>query len=40
MTQLNGAKVLLIDDKSPYDVVDENALISGGFQGFGTRQNA
>lgn len=40
VTQLNGAKVLLIDGKLPYVAVDENAAISGGYQGLGTRQNS
>jgi hypothetical protein len=39
-TQLNGARVLLIDGKLPFLVVDENAAISGGYQGLGTRQNS
>jgi len=38
--QLNGAKVLLIDDKLPYIAVDENAAIAGSYQGLGTRQNS
>ena len=37
--QLDGAQVLAIDGKPPLQVVDENALIAGGYQGFGTRQN-
>ena len=40
VTQLNGAQVLFIDGRSPYVAVDQNAAISGGFQGLGTRQNS
>jgi hypothetical protein len=40
VTQLNGARVLFIDGRSPYVAVDQNAAISGGFQGLGTRQNS
>lgn len=39
-TQLDGAEVLLIDDKPPYVAVDQNAAISGNYQGLGTRQNS
>ncbi|KAL4261125.1 Secondary metabolite-associated S41A peptidase [Pleurotus pulmonarius] len=37
---LNGAKVLLINGRSPFDAVNANALITGSFQSFGTRQNS
>jgi len=40
VAQLNGAKVLLIDDEPPYVAVDKNAAIAGGYQGLGTRQNS
>ncbi|KAF9647657.1 hypothetical protein BDM02DRAFT_3097792 [Thelephora ganbajun] len=40
LESLNGAKVLLIDGKLPYVAVDENAAITGSFQGLGTRQNS
>ena len=39
-TQLNGAEVLAIDGKPPYQAVDENASVSGDYQGLGTRQNS
>ncbi|KAF9009968.1 hypothetical protein BDQ17DRAFT_1234948 [Cyathus striatus] len=37
---LSGAKVLLINGLSPFVSVDANSLITGSFQGFGTRQTA
>ncbi|PFH48702.1 hypothetical protein AMATHDRAFT_149320 [Amanita thiersii Skay4041] len=37
---LSGAKVISINGKGPFDAVNANALITGSFQGFGTRQNA
>ncbi|KAF8888526.1 hypothetical protein BD779DRAFT_1439887 [Infundibulicybe gibba] len=37
---LSGAKVLLIDNQDPFNAVDANALITGSFQGLGTRQNS
>ncbi|KAF7360569.1 Peptidase S41 family protein ustP [Mycena venus] len=37
---LSGAKVLAINGKPPFDAVNANALITGSFQGLGTRQNA
>lgn len=37
--QLSGAKVLSINGQDPFDAVNANALITGSFQGFGTRQN-
>lgn len=40
LESFNGAQVLLIDGKLPYAAVDQNAAISGGFQGLGTRQNS
>ncbi|KAF9031686.1 hypothetical protein BDZ89DRAFT_1101087 [Hymenopellis radicata] len=36
---LNGAKVLQINGADPFEAVNANALIAGGYQGFGTRQN-
>lgn len=39
-SQLSGAKILLINDKDPWAAVDANALITGSFQAFGTRQNS
>jgi hypothetical protein len=38
--QLNGAKVLLINGLDPYVSVNANTLITGSYQGYGTRQNA
>ncbi|KAK7047460.1 hypothetical protein VNI00_006691 [Paramarasmius palmivorus] len=40
LSSLNGAKVLAINGKSPWDAVNANAAITGGYQGFGTRQNS
>ncbi|KAJ6580011.1 hypothetical protein DFH09DRAFT_1260401 [Mycena vulgaris] len=39
LESLSGAKVLLINGKPPFDAVNANALITGSFQAFGTRQN-
>ncbi|KAJ7104453.1 hypothetical protein B0H15DRAFT_810083 [Mycena belliarum] len=36
---LSGAKVLSINGKRPFESVNANALITGSFQAFGTRQN-
>lgn len=38
--KLSGAKVLKINGDDPFVAVDANALITGSFQGFGTRQNS
>ncbi|KAJ6588635.1 hypothetical protein B0H19DRAFT_1100376 [Mycena capillaripes] len=40
LESLSGAKVLLINGKPPFDAVNANALITGSFQGLGTRQLA
>ncbi|KAJ6459724.1 hypothetical protein C8R47DRAFT_1243393 [Mycena vitilis] len=40
LESLSGAKVLLINGKPPFDAISANALITGSFQGLGTRQNA
>ncbi|KAK7047451.1 hypothetical protein VNI00_006682 [Paramarasmius palmivorus] len=40
LASLNGAKVLAINGKDPWHAVNANAAITGGFQGFGTRQNS
>ncbi|THH30886.1 hypothetical protein EUX98_g3273 [Antrodiella citrinella] len=40
LSSLSGAKVLKINGADPFDAVDANALITGSFQGFGTRQNS
>ncbi|KAJ7446155.1 hypothetical protein B0H11DRAFT_1746039 [Mycena galericulata] len=37
---LSGTKVLQINGKDPFIAVKENAAITGGYQGFGTRQNS
>ncbi|KAJ4483317.1 hypothetical protein J3R30DRAFT_3285060 [Lentinula aciculospora] len=37
---LNGAQVLTINDQDPFVTVDMNALVTGGYQSFGTRQNS
>ena len=39
-TQLNNAEVLAIDGKPTYQAVDDNAYVSGKYQGLGTRQNS
>ncbi|KJA25540.1 hypothetical protein HYPSUDRAFT_64718 [Hypholoma sublateritium FD-334 SS-4] len=36
---LSGAKVLLINGKLPFDAVNANAAIAGGYQALGARQN-
>jgi hypothetical protein len=38
--QLSGAKVLQINEKDPFIAVNQNAEVTGGYQGFGTRQNS
>ncbi|PSS35390.1 hypothetical protein PHLCEN_2v1663, partial [Hermanssonia centrifuga] len=40
LSSLSGAKVLLINGADPFVAVDANALITGSFQPFGTRQNS
>ncbi|CAL1699095.1 unnamed protein product [Somion occarium] len=40
LSSLSGAKVLLINGADPFVAVNANALITGSFQGFGTRQNS
>ncbi|KAJ7314970.1 hypothetical protein DFH08DRAFT_894316 [Mycena albidolilacea] len=40
LESLSGAKVLSINGRPPFDAVNANALITGSFQGLGTRQNA
>ena len=40
VVQLNGAKVLFIDGELPYVAVDQNAAITGSYQGLGTHQNS
>ncbi|KAF7345744.1 Peptidase S41 family protein ustP [Mycena venus] len=40
LESLSGAKVLLINGKPPFDAVDANALITGGHEPLGTRQNS
>ncbi|KAJ7577017.1 hypothetical protein C8J56DRAFT_1061728 [Mycena floridula] len=39
LESLNGAKVLAIDGQDPWVAINANALITGSFQGLGTRQN-
>ncbi|KAJ6593998.1 hypothetical protein B0H19DRAFT_1225277 [Mycena capillaripes] len=40
LASLSGAKVLKINGKDPLIAVNDNAQITGGYQGFGTRQNS
>ncbi|TFK73533.1 hypothetical protein BDN72DRAFT_761661 [Pluteus cervinus] len=40
LESLSGAKVLAINGRPPFDEVNANAAISGGYQALGTRQNA
>ncbi|KAI0628556.1 hypothetical protein C8Q77DRAFT_1067837 [Trametes polyzona] len=40
LASLSGAKVLAINGLNPLIAVDENAKITGSFQGLGTRQNS
>ncbi|KAG6821171.1 hypothetical protein H0H93_005391 [Arthromyces matolae] len=40
LSSLSGAKVLLINGMDPFVAVDSNALVTGGYQSFATRQNA
>ncbi|KAJ3735806.1 hypothetical protein DFJ43DRAFT_1212282, partial [Lentinula guzmanii] len=37
---LNGAEVIAINGQDPFVAVDANALVTGGYQSFGTRQNS
>ncbi|KAJ3768691.1 hypothetical protein FB446DRAFT_815071 [Lentinula raphanica] len=37
---LNGAQVIAINDQDPFVAVDANALVTGGYQSLGTRQNS
>ncbi|TDL26162.1 hypothetical protein BD410DRAFT_716722 [Rickenella mellea] len=39
LATLSGAKVLAINGQDPWAAVNANAEVTGGFQGFGTRQN-
>src|SRR5687767_5161465 len=39
-SQLSGAEILLINGEPPFESVDANSLITGGYQAFGTRQNS
>ncbi|THV02344.1 hypothetical protein K435DRAFT_920625 [Dendrothele bispora CBS 962.96] len=40
LQSLSGARVLLIDGQDPFIAVNKNALITGSYQSFGTRQNS
>ncbi|KAG8680915.1 hypothetical protein FRC09_017881, partial [Ceratobasidium sp. 395] len=40
LTDFNGARVVSINGKDPWTVVDENAAVNGGYQAKTTRQNA
>ncbi|KAJ7217955.1 hypothetical protein GGX14DRAFT_439051 [Mycena pura] len=40
LASLSGARVLQINGEDPFVAVNENALITGGYQSFGTRQNS
>ena len=40
LSQLSGAKVLLINEEDPFVAVNANALVAGGYQSFSTRQNS
>ncbi|KAJ7784767.1 hypothetical protein B0H16DRAFT_1402826 [Mycena metata] len=40
LESLSGAKVVLINGKPPFDAVNTNALITGSYQPFGTRQSS
>ncbi|KAF5370878.1 hypothetical protein D9758_002013 [Tetrapyrgos nigripes] len=40
LESLSGAKVLLINGEDPFKAVNKNALITGSYQSFGTRQNS
>ncbi|KAG9098778.1 hypothetical protein FRC07_010594, partial [Ceratobasidium sp. 392] len=40
LTDFNGARIVSINGKDPWAVVDENAAVNGGYQAKTTRQNA
>ncbi|KAF9501589.1 hypothetical protein BDN71DRAFT_1379783 [Pleurotus eryngii] len=40
LSSLSGARVLLIDGNDPFSAVNSNALTTGSYQAFGTRQNS
>ncbi|KAG6813617.1 hypothetical protein H0H92_009234 [Tricholoma furcatifolium] len=40
LSSLSGAKVLLINKEDPFVAVNDNALVTGGYQSFATRQNS
>lgn len=40
LLQLSGARVILINGADPFEAVNANALVTGSYQAFGTRQNA
>lgn len=40
LNTLSGARVYLIDGEEPFKTVNKSALMTGGYQAFGTRQNA
>ncbi|RDB24235.1 Peptidase S41 family protein ustP [Hypsizygus marmoreus] len=40
LSSLSGARVLLINDQDPFVAINQNALITGGYQAFSTRQNS
>ncbi|KAF7428583.1 hypothetical protein PC9H_007809 [Pleurotus ostreatus] len=40
LSSLSGARVLLIDGNDPFSAVNANALTTGSYQSFGTRQNS
>ncbi|KAG6872814.1 hypothetical protein C0995_006413 [Termitomyces sp. Mi166 len=40
LSSLSGAKVLLINEEDPFIAVNANALVTGGYQSFATRQNS
>jgi hypothetical protein len=39
LAELSGSKVLYINGRDPWDVVNANTLTAGGYQAFATRQN-
>ncbi|KAJ3500855.1 hypothetical protein NLJ89_g9606 [Agrocybe chaxingu] len=40
LKSLSGAKILLINGRPPFDAVHANALITGSYQSYATRQNS
>ncbi|GBE83957.1 hypothetical protein SCP_0510160 [Sparassis crispa] len=40
LSSLSAAKVLLINGLDPFIAIDDNAHVTGSYQGFGTRQNS